>query len=143
MDINFKSRSGRASAAQLSAMLDFFHHNRGVAEGRFSAVNGRDDLQQKWDQLRDELNGMNGSQKTTPQWQVVWRDLKSKTSKKARNIRLQRAATGNRSVTIDKLSELELRVISIVGLNYVEGSADCPDSMPEEEILLLRYNVSF
>lgn len=32
------------------------------------------------------------------------------------------------------LQDLEQRVIACMGLDYVQGSAACPDSTPEEEV---------
>ena len=131
-----------------------------MAEGRFSAINGKNVLSQKWTELKDFLNGMVDStkSKTVAQWQTVcnynnyvnnvnflqnrqqsfifqtWRDIKSKTSAKARNLRSQKAATGNIKLKIESLTILEQRILGIIGLEYVEGSRDCPDSMPEEEV---------
>jgi len=60
--------------------------------------------------------------------------LKSKISQKGRNIRLQKSATGNKAIREAHLTALELRVIGLIGSNYIEGSPDCPDSVPEEEV---------
>jgi len=64
----------------------------------------------------------------------VWRDLKSNASKKASKLRNERNRTGNFPVHTDSLDTLQKRIISCIGLEYVEGSRECADSMPEEEI---------
>lgn len=64
----------------------------------------------------------------------VWRDLKSRVSTKVKNLRKAKAVTGNKAITQTELSDFELRVLGIVGPEYVEGNTDCPDSIPEEEV---------
>lgn len=55
----------------MSAMLDFFLSNKGMAEGKFQVVNGREALQKKWEELANDLNAIKGANKTVAQWQVV------------------------------------------------------------------------
>ncbi|XP_046589398.1 uncharacterized protein LOC124293249 [Neodiprion lecontei] len=128
-------RSGRATDAQLVAMVQFIETHKGIAEGKFLIMNGKEELRKKWDQLANTLNMTKGATKTTAQWQVTWRDMKSRTSQKARKIRNQRNATGNKEIDEVPLTPLELRVSGIIDKNYVERSSDCPDSVPEEEEL--------
>lgn len=64
----------------------------------------------------------------------VWRDMKSNASRKASKLRRERNKTGNLPVETDQLNRLEQRIIACVGLEYVQGNTDCPDSMPEEEV---------
>ena len=64
----------------------------------------------------------------------VWRDVKSRISLKAREQRKAKAATGNKPIKDSNLTEFELRVIGVVGSEYVEGNEDCADSLPEEEV---------
>ncbi|XP_046626159.1 uncharacterized protein LOC124307955 [Neodiprion virginianus] len=130
-------RSGRATDAQLAAMVQFIETHKGIAEGKFLIMNGKEELRKKWDQLANTLNMTKGATKTTSQWQVTWRDMKSRTSQKARKIRNQRNATGNKEIDEVPLTPLELRVIGIICKNYVEGSSDCPDSVPEEWVFII------
>lgn len=67
----------------------------------------------------------------------VWRDLKSNTSKKASKIRNEKNRTGNFPVTSEPLDSLEQRIIGCIGLEYIQGTSDCPDSVPEDEVFLL------
>lgn len=64
----------------------------------------------------------------------VWRDLKNNTSKKASKLRNERNRTGNFPVTAEPLDNLEKRIISVIGVEYIQGTTDCPDSFPEEEV---------
>lgn len=61
----------------------------------------------------------------------TWRDLKSKVSEKVQKLRKGRATTGNNPVNI-VLSELDKRILGIIGHEYVQGLSDVPDSFPEE-----------
>lgn len=76
------------------------------------------------------MNSFQGAIKTVDQWQVVWKDLKSRISIKAKGL------TGNKAIVQSELTELELRTIGLIGAEYIEGSKYCADSIPEEENLL-------
>lgn len=73
----------------------------------------------------------------------VWRDLKSISSKKASKLRAARQRTGNFPVNETPLQNMELRVVSAIGLDYVEGNADCPDSCVEEDVRIYMFYVFF
>ncbi|XP_032690768.1 uncharacterized protein LOC116853706 [Odontomachus brunneus] len=66
---------------------------------------------------------------------MVWRDLKSRTSIKVKDLRKVKRLTGNKAITLTDLTELEQRVIGVIGGKYVEGSK-CADNIPDEENLL-------
>jgi len=57
--------------------------------------------------------------------------LKTKVSKKASVLRNSRRQTGNKHIQFNELTEKDIKVLGIVGFDYVEGTA-CPDSWPEE-----------
>ncbi|XP_025160782.1 uncharacterized protein LOC112589924 [Harpegnathos saltator] len=80
------------------------------------------------------LNALSaGNKKTSKQWQTVWRDLKSNASKKAAKLRYERNRTGNFPLNSESLDNLQQRIVACMGLQYVEGAHDCPDSTPEQE----------
>lgn len=60
--------------------------------------------------------------------------MKSTASKKASKLRNERHRTGNFPVTTQALNMTDQRIISCIGLDYVQGSVNCPDSTPEEEV---------
>lgn len=60
--------------------------------------------------------------------------MKSAASKKASKLRSERHRTGNFPVNAQPLSTIDQRVIACMGLEYVQGSVNCPDSTPEEEV---------
>lgn len=69
----------------------------------------------------------------------VWRDLKSNTSKKASKLRNEKNRTGNFPINAEPLDKLEKRVIGCMGLEYVQGASNRPDSTPEEEVQLTSF----
>ncbi|XP_067206906.1 uncharacterized protein [Linepithema humile] len=133
---NKKTRTARASQLQLTNMVDYFYLNKGLAEGKFHALHGKEEAQEKWTELANELNSFQGATKTVEQWQVVWRDLKSRTSLKVKELRKAKRLTGNKAIAQPELTEFEQRIIGIIGAEYVEGSKYCADSIPDEENLL-------
>ncbi|XP_018047100.1 PREDICTED: uncharacterized protein LOC108686347 [Atta colombica] len=82
-----KTRSSRTTQLQYTKMLDFLNLNKGLAEGKYSSLHGKEETQKKWTELAAKLNYVQGMTKTAEQWQVVWRDLKSRTSVKVRDLR--------------------------------------------------------
>lgn len=68
----------------------------------------------------------------------VWRDLKSRTSIKVKDLRKAKRLTGNKEIAQPELTEFEQRVIGIIGSEYVEGSTLCADSIPEEEVIFIN-----
>ncbi|XP_024876589.1 uncharacterized protein LOC112457648 [Temnothorax curvispinosus] len=104
------------------------------AAGKFLTKEGKVHHIKQWEELTIKLNRLSsGTQKSTKQWQTVWRDMKSTASKKASKLRNERQRTGNFPVTAQPLSTMDQRVIACMGLEYVQGSVNCPDSTPEEE----------
>ncbi|XP_046409032.1 uncharacterized protein LOC124173670 [Ischnura elegans] len=65
--------------------------------------------------------------------QTCWRDLKSRTSKKAAALRVARRKTGNSEIDLPPLTALDNKVLGIMGWDYAEGMAECPDAFPEEQ----------
>ncbi|XP_025161610.1 uncharacterized protein LOC112590108 isoform X2 [Harpegnathos saltator] len=106
-------------------------HSRFTA-GRFNGNEGKLQLQMQWDELCKRLNSLSGPKKSVKLWQTVWRDLKSISSRKASKLRAERLRTGNFPAEEAPLQNIEQRVVSAIGLDYVEGNAHCPDSCVED-----------
>jgi len=66
-----KKKASRATQDQLARMVAFFYENPGLAEGKFSAMQGKLAATEKWQELAQELNLMGGGNKRYEQWQVV------------------------------------------------------------------------
>lgn len=57
--------------------------------------------------------------------------MKTKVSKKASGLRNAKRITGNKGNELDELSEIDKKVLGLVGYDYIEGT-NCPDSWPDE-----------
>lgn len=69
----------------------------------------------------------------------VWRDLKSRVSVKIRERKKEMARTGNKPLTTGSLTDLERRVVGLLGETYVEGDKTCVENIPEEEVSSTKY----
>ncbi|CAD7003489.1 unnamed protein product [Ceratitis capitata] len=104
----------------------------------FLKNNGKSDCDRKWSELASTLNCLGVAVKSVEQWCTVWRDLKSRTSIKVRDRKRKRAMTGNNPIDEEPLTELERRVIALIGNDYVQGHENVPETVPIEEELQLR-----
>ncbi|XP_071653698.1 uncharacterized protein [Temnothorax longispinosus] len=134
-----KNRSTRTTAIQYEELVKYMETHSDFASCKYVSKEGKVHHAQQWENVAAMLNALSkGPGKTVKQWQTVWRDLKSNTSKKASKLRNERNRTGNFPVTSEPLDSLEQRVLGCIGLEYVEGTPDCPDSIPEEEELQVQ-----
>ncbi|XP_017493414.1 PREDICTED: uncharacterized protein LOC108381514, partial [Rhagoletis zephyria] len=115
------AKRSRASAEQLNVMIDLLTENEGLASGKFQRLQGKLEYQKKWAEMAQKLNAIGGAVKSVDQWHSVWRDLKSRTSVRVRDRKRQQALTGNRPIDQPPLTEMERRVIDLIGINYIEG----------------------
>ncbi|CAK1592556.1 unnamed protein product [Parnassius mnemosyne] len=58
----------------------------------------------------------------------------SRARTKAAKLKREKMQTGNRGITTAPLTEMEKKIVSLIGVEYTFGS-DCPDFMPEEELM--------
>ncbi|XP_046409057.1 uncharacterized protein LOC124173741 isoform X1 [Ischnura elegans] len=131
-----KCRQGRRSERQVEAMVEYFISHPHVASGKFVGMNGREKLVGSWEELAVELNSLQNpmaKEKNVKSWKECWRDLKSRTSKKAAALRVARRKTGNAEIDLPPLTALDNKVLGIMGWDYAEGMAECPDAFPEEQ----------
>ncbi|XP_017478966.1 PREDICTED: uncharacterized protein LOC108368600, partial [Rhagoletis zephyria] len=126
------AKRSRALAEQLSSMMDFLTEYPALATGKFQMLPGQLENDRKWAEWAAKLNSIGGAVKSVDQWHTVWRDLKSRTSVKARDRKRQQALTGNRPLDQAPMAELERRVIGLIGSSFVEGN-DVPENIPTEE----------
>ncbi|CAG4938749.1 unnamed protein product [Parnassius apollo] len=125
----------RVTSGQLEILLSKLEASPHLYTRKFSGLQGKEIFEKGWREVADELNQLpNGSVKTPEQWITVWRDFRSQACTKAAKLRRERMRTGNQGITTAPLTEVEKKIVSLIGVEYTFGS-DCPDSMPEEETL--------
>jgi len=66
-----KKKTTRFSKEQTAFMVDFFYENPGLAGGKFLAQRGKEKHREKWEELAEALNALNGGIKNVQQWQTV------------------------------------------------------------------------
>lgn len=64
-------KRSRATAEQLSRMVDFLMETPGLAQGKFQKLHGKVENDRKWAELTDLLNSLGGAVKTLEQWHTV------------------------------------------------------------------------
>ncbi|CAG4938799.1 unnamed protein product [Parnassius apollo] len=130
-----RKRTSRVTSGQLEILLSKLEASPHLYTRKFSGLQGKEIFEKGWREVADELNQLpNGYVKTPEQWITVWRDFKSRACTKAAKLRRERMRTGNQGITTAPLTEVEKKIVSLIGVEYTFGS-DCPDSMPEEETL--------
>ncbi|KAF5279248.1 hypothetical protein FQA39_LY18311 [Lamprigera yunnana] len=82
------------------------------------------------------LNNLNGARKELKQWKSFFAKWKSKVRKKAREHKTSLVQTGGGDFIIKELSDIENRLVRVIGWISVRGCAMLPDELdpdaPEE-----------
>ncbi|XP_012550439.1 uncharacterized protein LOC114252105 isoform X2 [Bombyx mandarina] len=87
------------------------------ARGRMAGI-------KHWEELTSLLNSDgSGDTKTTEKWKKVWSDFKNNTKKKAARMYKFASRTGGGPALNTKLTELEQRVLNIIGMQTATGLA--------------------
>ncbi|KOB64584.1 Uncharacterized protein OBRU01_23999 [Operophtera brumata] len=111
----------RTSPSQFEVMVDFMERNGDLNKpadgphGRLRAIN-------KWEELTNALNlDTTGNAKPVEKWKKVWSDLKNNTKRKAAKIHRAASGTGGGPASALTLTDLEQRVLSIIGIQAATG----------------------
>ncbi|XP_005186603.1 uncharacterized protein LOC101900044 [Musca domestica] len=135
-------KRSRASAKQIQYLVDFMAHNKTFASGKFAILHGKHASNKKWNELATALNGLGGAKKSVARWHIVWRDLKSRISQKYREKKREQALTGNRTLTDDLMTDVELRVVKILGNSCMEDDNLVQENVVVKEEPQLQYIVN-
>nr|CAD7446753.1 unnamed protein product [Timema bartmani] len=95
-------------------LVDYMSNHLELASGRFSCPMGNAAIEQQWEVLASLLEEF-GPKKTTTQWKTVWRDLKCRARARLADLNRASKATGNNSKAVPPLTELERKVLAIIG----------------------------
>ncbi|XP_060810223.1 uncharacterized protein LOC132904312 [Amyelois transitella] len=118
----------KTSVSQFEMLVNFMEKHGDINKPTKNA-SGRIQTIQAWDRLTDLLNGdATGEAKTTEKWKKVWSDLKNNTKKKAAKINKGARGTGVGPALQIRLSELEERVLSIIGPQAATGLMGVPEA---------------
>ncbi|XP_067643799.1 titin homolog [Eurosta solidaginis] len=127
------AKRSRASANQLSKMVDLLSANPGLATGEFAKLHGKLKYRIKWKEIAEQLNAAGGTEKSVDQWLKVWRDLKSRTKRGSGHIRSKRTC----------LTDIECRVVALLHGNYADEKTFDEDEMllESEDASISRWEV--
>ncbi|CAG9786538.1 unnamed protein product [Diatraea saccharalis] len=111
----------KTSATQFEMIVSFMETHGDInkptktAQGRMKAI-------KEWENLTNFLNSdATGETKTTEKWKKVWSDLKNNIKKKAAKIHKAAYGTGGGPALQIRLTELEERVLNIIGPQSATG----------------------
>ncbi|XP_072934844.1 uncharacterized protein [Epargyreus clarus] len=114
----------KTSATQFEMLVNYMAEHgdlnkpQKTSQGRITNI-------RKWEELTHLLNGdPTGGSKGTEKWKKVWSDLKNNTKKKSAKINRAASGTGGGPAQQAKLSNLELRVLQIIGVQAATGFTD-------------------
>ncbi|XP_036335098.1 uncharacterized protein LOC118745656 [Rhagoletis pomonella] len=98
---------------QLEMLVSMMEQNRQFAKGICSKFNAA----QKWEEFTQELNCLGPPIPTTTKWIKVWADMKSKTTKKAAQIKAEYRATCGGPNRLQAYTNIEEAIIGLLELD--------------------------
>ncbi|CAG9773257.1 unnamed protein product [Ceutorhynchus assimilis] len=99
-------------------MIDLMEKNKDFA---CATANGREHFRKLWKELTTKLNTLGYRERPVEKWQKSWADYESNLKKKASQLKKWQGQTGGGPELNKKLSDLELRVLDILGTIFFEG----------------------
>ncbi|KAK4882662.1 hypothetical protein RN001_005981 [Aquatica leii] len=132
--VQFKAGSTTTSTTRIAEIEDLTdaipstsgvqHRSRLQATGKFQGPNGKVQYRKLWEELTLQLNSAGLGQRTTEKWQKTWTDFKYTLKKKASAYQQGLHQTGGGPAKIPKLTELEVRILNVLGTTFYAGLAD-------------------
>ncbi|XP_034833824.2 uncharacterized protein [Maniola hyperantus] len=113
----------KTSPSQFDLMVTFMEQHGDLSKPSSNA-RGRISTLSKWEELAVLLNSDgSGDTKTPEKWKKVWSDFKNNTKKKAARLHRSATGTGGGAATYCKLTDLEQRVLNLIGVQVATGLA--------------------
>ncbi|XP_046407106.1 uncharacterized protein LOC124171811 isoform X1 [Ischnura elegans] len=110
-----RKRATRVRENQINVLINYMVDHRDFACGRFQGPQGKVTAERQWQQLAEILED-HGPKKSAEQWKKVWKDLKGKARAKNAKINAERGRTGNFAVDPQKLTDVDEKVLGIIGV---------------------------
>ncbi|CAG4993668.1 unnamed protein product [Colias eurytheme] len=108
-------RSSHPSRAQVEYLVDYLSKHPSLAKGFSKVPSARDEARKTWEELTIKLNSLGGCTKTWKQWTKYWSDKKSAVKKKAALRYRARNKTGGGCESVVELSEVEEKILTLMG----------------------------
>ncbi|XP_071455240.1 uncharacterized protein [Hetaerina americana] len=107
-------RCVKMTKKQAAILVDFMETHQDFACGRYESPERKTIMTKMWNELKGLLD-MHGAPKTLEQWRRAWKDLRAKTRAKNARLLAERSTTGYDEDGYASLSNLEQRVLEIIG----------------------------
>ncbi|CAK1585221.1 unnamed protein product [Parnassius mnemosyne] len=113
----------KTSSSQFDLMVTYMEQHGDLSKPSNNA-RGRIACIKNWEELGQFLNSDgSGDTKSTEKWKKVWSDYKNNIKKKAARLHKAARGTGGGPATHVKLTDLEQRVLNLIGLQVATGLA--------------------
>ncbi|XP_047033905.1 uncharacterized protein LOC124640263 isoform X2 [Helicoverpa zea] len=113
----------KTSSSQFDMLVTFMEQHGDISKPS-SHARGKIACLGYWEELAQLLNSDgSGDSKTVDKWKKVWSDYKNNTKKKAARLHRAASGTGGGPAMHIKLSDLELRVLNMIGAQVATGLA--------------------
>lgn len=112
----------KVSPKHWEVFLDYAEKYPQIITGKFQSLNGKQEQQKMWTKISEKLNALGMGEKSAQKWKAAVIDWKSKTKTKAAQIKSHITKTGGGGPA-KKLSEIEERLLALIGWTAVHGDA--------------------
>ncbi|KAF5283219.1 hypothetical protein FQR65_LT14048 [Abscondita terminalis] len=119
----------RISTEQKEVLLDFMISHPEFSKTKLLGVEGRKTKNALWAVLTEQINACEGPSKPVEKWQRVWADLKTKTKRKASDIKASRSKTGGGPACPQTLNTFDIKLLNLLSEEAVHG-LEGPDGVP-------------
>ncbi|KAM3966290.1 uncharacterized protein ACR2FA_012591 [Aphomia sociella] len=125
----------KTSYSQFATMVDFMERNGDLSKPT-GGPRGRQWCIKKWKELTAKLNSDGtGDSKSEEKWRKVWADMKNNTKKKSAKLNRSMRGTGGGPALKICLTDLEQRVMALIGIEAATGMGSIPEiGLPQEEV---------
>lgn len=123
-------RKPNFTQTELLALVEGVQNQRDIILGKFSDTVSNEKKKREWQTITNSVNAVSNSVRTVDDIRKKWQDWASVVKGKEAKLKRERKKTGGGKIEEkDELSELEERVIEILGVTAVHGiSSDITDT---------------
>lgn len=116
-----KQRKAKFTDRELESLVDNVSIQYTVISAKFSDVLTNKHKIEAWRKVKESVNAVGTSARTVEEIRRKWDDLKSRTKKKASDHKKNIIGTGGGEPPADDLSEIEQKIIDLIGNTVVYG----------------------
>ena len=121
MEEKTRQRKAKFTERELSVLVDEIEGNYQIISAKFTDAVTNDKKNKVWIAITNNVNAVSCVQRTVDEIRRKWDDLKSRTKKKANDVKKDRQKTGGGEREEPDLTEFEQRVINLIGTTVVYG----------------------